>query len=212
MNQKKSVKGLANIAQLLNRSDIPLHQPAPGGRRLTTADLVKKTLDNMRVFVNGSASDAQITQAHNERILSAAMQSAYNLGHAEALGQGSEVERLLEKQYDTRTRTLMPAVVCGIMEQLGLESMSLNLAHMATVFDRLDIQYTLDADTEVISYTARPVGDFHDGALAETFQHPEEIDPTDPRDKIDEARAKELLARGLSGDANVFGDHGVGRK
>lgn len=64
-----------------------------------------------------------------------------------------------------RAPLLTPTVVCAVMEQSGLSSMTLDLARMQTVFNRMDIQYTLDADTNVMTYTARPIGSFHDGAL-----------------------------------------------
>jgi hypothetical protein len=52
----------------------------------------------------------------------------------------------------------MPAVVAGVMEQLGLSSMTLDLAHLATVFERNQISYVFNDDTNVMEYTMRPAG------------------------------------------------------
>lgn len=159
---KKSVKGLANIAQLLNRGDLAAAPAAPKRERRSTDDIVTKTHEKVVAAV-GLASDHPHTRAASAQIalldnyLRAAVRDAYNLGHADALDQNSQVERLLDKQYQKRTEVTMPAVVCAVMEQMGLNSMTLDLAHMASVFERCAITFTL-SDENVIEYTMRPVG------------------------------------------------------
>ena len=171
MNQKKSVNGLANIAALLNRSDIPLHQPAPKRERRDLNGISAHTQEKIYAALPLGAMGS-IDHSHKVLIghfLNSALRDAYNLGHAEALGQGSEVERLLEQQYETRTRVTTPAVVGAMMEQLGMESMVFDLARMATVFERLNIQYTLDADADLMTYTVRPIGGFADAPLGQAW-------------------------------------------
>lgn len=178
MNQKKvSVHGLQNIGMLLGRADAP--KEAPKRERGTKDDIESATLEKIHAAV-GPAVTMSSQMSLVRSFVKAAVRNAYNLGHAEALEQNSSVERLLEKQYEARTRVTTPAVVCAIMEQSGLSSMTLDMAQLATVFQRCDIQYTYDPDTEVMEYTMRPAGVFTEGPLAVPFkEHPEEIDPRD---------------------------------
>lgn len=198
MNQKKSVKGLANIAALLNRTDIPVHQPAPNSKRRDLNGIFNHTREKVEAAAGVAPDGRPQTDAFKSQrelmktYINAGIRDAYNLGHAEALEQNNQVEKLLENQYAVRTRVTTPAVVCAVMEQLGTESMTLDLGRMATVFDRLDIQYTLDADTDIMTYTVRPVGEFADGPLGTPFTDVEEIDPTDPRDSIERQIDAEL--------------------
>lgn len=187
MNQKKvSVHGLQNIGMLLGRADAP--KPAPSRERGTVEGIYEKTFEKIIAALPVSAT-AYVTHAQQklmEGYLRAGLRDAYNLGHSEALEQNGQVERLLEKQYETRTRVTTPAVVCAVMEQTGLSSMTLDMALMATVFERCDIQYTVSGE-DVIEFTMRPIGAFTDGALGTPFvEHPEEIDPTDPRDTLED--------------------------
>lgn len=182
MNQKKhSVHGLQNIGKLLARGDIA---PAPPNREKRDINGIfnqtrEKTMAAIPPMV---ASDHVKHRALFETYLLAGIRDAYNLGHADALAQNSAVDKMLEKQYETRTRVTMPAVVCAVMEQTGLSSMTLDMAQMATVFERCDIDYALDPTTDVIEFTMRPIGAFQDAPLGEPFTEAEEIDPTDPRD------------------------------
>lgn len=187
MSQKKiSGKGLHSIASVLGRSEAtadPKWEPKPNRQRGTTEGIAKITADKIIASVDvGDPRGAAANMIHH--FVKAGIRDAYNLGHAEALAQGSEVDKMLDKQYEVRTSLLTPTVVCAVMEQSGLSSMSLDLARMATVFERCDVQYTLDADTNIMSYTMRPVGSFYDGALGTSVDHPQEIDPTDPRDDL----------------------------
>lgn len=154
--QKKVVKGLANIGALLDRAEIPTQPPAPSRERRDLNGLFNHTREKVH-----AALPFALDKSHTELVktyINAGLREAYNLGHAEALEQNSSVEKLLVEQYRVRTEVTMPAVVCGIMEQSGLESMTLDMARMATVFDRLDVDYTYDQDTEIMSYTVRPAG------------------------------------------------------
>lgn len=185
MSQKKiSGKGLHSIASVLGRGEAP--QPAPVREKRDVNGIFHHTREKITAALPlgamGSMDPSHTTLI--ETYLLAGLREAYNLGHAEALAQGSEVDKMLDKQYEARTALLTPTVVCAVMEQSGLSSMTLDLARMATVFERMDIQYTLDADTNIMVYTMRPVGSFHDGALGTSFNHPQEIDPTDPRDDL----------------------------
>jgi hypothetical protein len=161
--KNKSVKGLANIAQLLNRGDLAVAPAAPKRERRSCIDIETKTNEKIVAAV-GLQSERPHTDAATAQIallanyVRAAVRDAYNLGHADALDQNSQVERLLEKQYQKRTEVTMPAVVAGIMEQLGMSAMTLDLAHLATVFDRNQISYVFNDDTNVMEYTMRPAG------------------------------------------------------
>jgi hypothetical protein len=154
--KNKSVKGLANIAQLLNRGDLAAAPAAPKRERRDTNDITARTAEKLHAAVGDIASDSQMVLIQG--FVRAAVRDAYNLGHADALDQNNQVERLLDKQYQKRTEVTMPAVVAGVMEQLGLTSMTLDLAHLATVFERNQITYTL-SDENVIEYSMRPVED-----------------------------------------------------
>lgn len=163
MSQKKiSGKGLHSIASVLGRSEAtadPKWEPKPNRQRGTTEGIAKITADKIIASVDvGDPRGAAANMIHH--FVKAGIRDAYNLGHAEALAQGSEVDKMLDKQYEVRTSLLTPTVVCAVMEQSGLSSMSLDLARMATVFERCDVQYTLDADTNIMSYTMRPVSVF----------------------------------------------------
>nr|DAI87217.1 MAG TPA: hypothetical protein [Caudoviricetes sp.] len=185
MNQKKvSVHGLQNIGALLGRADAP--KAAPKRERSTVEGIANITAE--KIIAQVDVGDPRGAAANMVRhYIKAGIRDAYNLGHAEALGQNSAVDKLLEKQYETRTRVTTPAVVCAVMEQSGLSSMTLDMAMMATVFERCDIDYVYNPDTEVIEYTMRPAGAFTKDPLAVPFtEHPEEIDPTDPRDELGE--------------------------
>jgi hypothetical protein len=153
--KNKSVKGLANIAQLLNRGDLAVAPAVPKRERRDTNDISTRTAEKLHAAVGHIASDSQMVLIQG--YVRAAVRDAYNLGHADALDQNSQVERLLEKQYQKRTEVTMPAVVAGVMEQLALSSMTLDLAHLATVFDRNKITYTVSA-ADVIESTMRRVG------------------------------------------------------
>ena len=161
MNDKKirsqSIKGLANIAQLLNRADLPT-TPSPAARRerRTQDDIFKRTMEKIGA---ATAPDLTASQAFMvKNYVQAAFREVYNLGHADALDQNNAVEELLEKQYDARTKVTMPAVAAAVMEQHGLSSMTLDLALMSTVFQRTQIDYVV-TEQDVIEYTLRPVGD-----------------------------------------------------
>jgi hypothetical protein len=153
--KNKSVKGLANIAQLLNQGGVlAAAAPAPKRERRTADQIAGRTYEKLK------AAMSNLPQSQQDMVISyvkAGLRESYNVGHADALDQNSEVERLLDKQYQKRTEVTMPAVVAGVMEQLGLSSMVLDLALMATVFDRHKITYTL-SDENVIEYTVRPAG------------------------------------------------------
>lgn len=178
MSQKKiSGKGLHSIASVLGRAEAPKVAPAREKRDMN--GIFEHTKEKIEACSPSIQSHILLAN-----YLGAGLREAYNLGHAEALAQSGEVDKMLDKQYEVRTSLLTPTVVCAVMEQSGLSSMTLDLARMATVFDRMDIQYVLDADTNVMTYTARPIGSFHDGALGTSFTHPQEIDPTDPRDDL----------------------------
>jgi hypothetical protein len=153
----KSVKGLANIAQLLNRGDLAAAKPAPKRERRDTNDIFDRTREKIEAAIPLGANLDPKHWSLIDTYLKAGLRDAYNLGHADALDQNSQVERLLEKQYDARTKVTMPAVVAAVMEQMGLTSMTMDLALMATVFQRNQITYTV-TDENVIEYMMRPVG------------------------------------------------------
>lgn len=155
-SKKLSIKGLQNIGHLIARTDLPTE--APKRERRDCTDILAKTSEKIHAALIGSTvKGSQLNLLGT--YLHAAIREAHTLGHAEALEQNSAVEKLLEKQYEARTKVTMPAVVAAVMEQSGLASMTMDLALMATVFERTQITYTVDPDTNVIEYSLRPVGD-----------------------------------------------------
>lgn len=155
MNKPRmSINGLQNIGALIARTDLPTQAPKRDRRNLD--QIAGRTYEKI------AAACGDLREAQKDLVIgyvSAALRDAHTLGHAEALEQNSAVEKLLEQQYEARTKVTMPAVAAGIMEQRGLASMTLDLALMATVFDRTKITYTFDDQTNVIEYSLRPVGD-----------------------------------------------------
>lgn len=154
---KMSVNGLQNIGALIGRADLPTQAPKRDRRDLNA--IFDRTDEKMQA----AAPLGQVLTVPQRNLmanyLNAAIREAHALGHAHALEQNSAVEKLLEQQYEARTKVTMPAVAAAIMEQQGLTSMTMDLALMATVFDRTKITYTLDAETNVIEYNLRPVGE-----------------------------------------------------
>lgn len=156
MNNKRVIgKGLASIGALIGRADLPT-EPVKR-ERVTREGIVLKTFE--KIMAAQTNADPKSRNDLVSIYLSAAVREAHSLGHAEAIEQNSQVERLLEKQYDARTKVTMPAVVAGVMEQCGNETMVLDLNLMATVFERNEITYDLDDQANVIAYTLRPIGD-----------------------------------------------------
>jgi 2-hydroxychromene-2-carboxylate isomerase len=154
-----SVKGLANIGALLGRGDLPQQPPRePKRERRTQEQIYERTMEKVSASLSSMPTMAATHVNLIQNYVRAAVREAYNLGHADALEQNGAVEALLEQQYQARTKLTMPAVVAAVMEQQGLSSMTLDLAHMATVFKRNEIKYTI-TDEDVIEYTMRPVGD-----------------------------------------------------
>jgi len=144
-----SVKGLANIGALLDRSDAP-KAPAVLPKRRDTEQIYARTHEKIVASIQGNERcSASNLVGH---YLKAALREAYNLGHADALDQNGAVEALLNKQYQARTELTTPAVVAAIMEQLGKETMTLDLAMFGTVFDRKKIDFSV-SDQDVIEYT-----------------------------------------------------------
>lgn len=154
---KMSVNGLQNIGALIGRADMPT--PAPKRDRRNLDGIFQRTREKVQAAVPLGANLDPKHWALIDNYLKAGLDEAKNLGHAEALDQNSQVEKLLEQQYEARTKVTMPAVAAAIMEQQGLASMTMDLALMATVFERTKITYTLDAETNVIEYNLRPVGE-----------------------------------------------------
>lgn len=154
-NRGVSVKGLANIGALLNRTDLPTTPaPAPKRERRTQDQIYERTIEKVLAAMRGA--DASDVVPLIQTYVKAAIRDSYNGGHADALDQNSAVEKLLEQQYEARTKMTLPAAVAGIMEQRGLSSMTLDLAHLATVFDRNRIDFSV-SDGDVIEYRLLPI-------------------------------------------------------
>lgn len=154
---KMSVNGLQNIGALIGRADLPTQAPKRDRRDIN--GIFDITREKIYAAIPLGADLAPKHRALIETYIKAGLGDAFSLGHAEALEQNSAVEKLLEQQYEARTKVTMPAVAAAIMEQQGLASMTMDLALMATVFERTKITYTLDAETNVIEYNLRPVGE-----------------------------------------------------
>lgn len=153
-NRGVSVKGLAALGTLLNRADLPTTAPAPKRERRNLDQIFERT--NTKIVASIDGNERCSATAILGHYLKAALREAYNSGHADALDQNSAVEKLLEQQYEARTRMTLPAAVAGIMEQRGLSSMTLDLAHLATVFDRNRIDFDV-ADGDIINYRLTPI-------------------------------------------------------
>ena len=153
-NRGVSVNGLANIGKLLNRADLPgAPAPAPKRERRNAHEIIDRTMEKISAAVGGQSTATQIGLVRE--FVEAAVRDAYNVGHADALDQNSAVEKLLEKQYDARTKMTLPAAVAGVMEQRGLSSMTLDLAQLATVFDRQNIDFDV-SEGDIINYRLIP--------------------------------------------------------
>jgi hypothetical protein len=157
-NRGVSIKGLANIGALLNRTDLPTTTTAPKRERRDTNQIYHRTREKIQAAVNDLPGSPDVIRTRMQLIetyLLAGLREAYNGGHADALDQNSAVEKLLEQQYDARTKMTLPAAVAWIMEGRGLSSMTLDLAHLATVFDRQKIDFDV-SDGEIITYRLTP--------------------------------------------------------
>lgn len=155
--KQKSIKGLAGLATLLNRADLDMQRQAPAKReRRDTQAVYDRTVGKIAAAIGLNVNAAQQEMMCN--YLKAGLREAYNLGHADALEQNSQVERLLEQQYEARTRVTMPAVVAAVMEQTGMSKLTIDLDKVGTVFQRNRIEHTL-SDANVIEYTLHPAGE-----------------------------------------------------
>jgi hypothetical protein len=168
----KSVKGLENIASLI----VPVAAAAAPEdlkkpKHLNTEVIINKTMNNLKQFVNGSATDLTIVDAHNRKIVTAAVREALNLGHALAVGQNDMVEKLLEQQYKARTDLTVPVVVAAVMEQLGMTELLLDLGNLSTVFTRCRLEQSMVDESvakDYIDYRLRYLAD-DEGAGDNTF-------------------------------------------
>jgi len=153
---KVAVKGLANIGQLLNRADLVKAPTAPKRNRRDLDQIHTRTMEKIKAAIHFGANitPTQIDLISN--FVRASIRESYNGGHADALDQNSAVEKLLEKQYEARTQTTMPAVVAAVMEQRSLSSMTLDLAELATVFQRHRIDYTV-SEQDIIDFKLTPL-------------------------------------------------------
>lgn len=150
---KHSVSGLANIAALLNKAEFeaqPVHvatrKPAQ-----TQDSIVEKTRLAITYTNAVTLPDLEKLHSQNKRVLQAAVREAYNLGYAEAITTNGAVEKLLEEQYDVRTKVAMPAVVAAVMEQIGKTDLTLDLRMVGTVFERNLIDFTV-SDANAITF------------------------------------------------------------
>lgn len=138
-----SVNGLANIGQILQRNPEAAKPEAPKKVRDTIDSIVEKTLSSVPL---GS------TACNLRTYVTAAVRAGYNLGHADAFDQNGAVENLLRQQYEARTMLTLPTAVAAIMEQVGMESMMLDLDQVATVFNRVRL-VTESLDDNSVQYT-----------------------------------------------------------
>jgi len=145
------VKGLANIGALINRADLP-QAPTPAARRerRDLDQIFERT--NAKIVASIEGNERCSATAILGHYLLAAIREAYNTGHADALDQNSAVDDLLEKQYEARTRLTMPTVVAAVMEQHGMSELTLDLTKVATVFERVKVDYTI-TEQETAEYT-----------------------------------------------------------
>lgn len=165
MDKTKSVKGLENISQLLSRNPQAAAVEPPKSAAQKKQDqnrIVMKTISNLKhIGIGDSAGTIMNIDAHNHGMLVAAVREAYDLGHRDTLDQNNAVEVLLNRQYEERTKLTTPAVVAAVMEQMGMSSMLLDLALVATVFKRCAIEYTVTGEpgAEIIEYRLKYLAD-----------------------------------------------------
>lgn len=147
-NEKLSVKGLANIGQLMQRNpDVINPHPTKSQvqKKMDRAAIVQKTVTALIPHMERTVT-AQITH-----IVEAAVRNGADLGHNEALDQNGAVEAMLEKQFAERNKLAVPAVVAAVMEQLGMTSLVLDLPHVATIFKRSKLTWNM-TDNGMIEY------------------------------------------------------------
>lgn len=155
-----SVSGLANIGQLLDRAEVPAEQPKVV--RGSKEAIVAKTTEGIREAYSTPGAAATI-----ERYITAAVREAFNLGHAEALDQNGEIERLINKRFDAKTQMAMPAICASVMEHLGMTELTLELNSVATIFDRCRVEFEASDDGGFITYFLRHKSD--DAGSEETW-------------------------------------------
>lgn len=152
-NQKLRVNGLANIGQFMAR--VPASTAPTAPPKKSAEAIIAKTMNAIPLGATGCKPEI-------ERIFTAAIREALNLGHALALAQNDMVEALLNKQYDARTALTLPAAVAAIMEQTGMSELTLDLSAVATVFDRCKLDMAANAVDEhgdIIEYKLRHTAD-----------------------------------------------------
>lgn len=153
------VKGLAGIAALLAQAPATASlEKSQVQVKIDQRAIVEKTLENLKCFVNGSAGEMPVVQAHNERVLKAAVREAYNLGHGDALDQNGMADALLEEKYGERMKLTIPVAVASIMEHVGLSTLVLDVNALSTVFERCNLDFVaheIDEDNkrDWIEYT-----------------------------------------------------------
>lgn len=157
---EQRVKGLANIGTLMARNPdavkpVPTAQPQA---KVSRDAICQRTIGNLQ----GITLDQH--QGVMRRIVEAAIREGYNAGHAAAFEQNGAVEKLLEQQYEARTKLTLPAAVAGIMEQLGMDELHLELDALSTVFTRQRIEFvvepsTTDIPVDFVKYTLHALAD-----------------------------------------------------
>lgn len=149
MTKKPSVSGLQNIGTLLARNEAVTNVPPVKTVKVEPADvqkeIVKKTMSAL------SYLPKTVDFAAHGKYVKAAVREAYDQGHAAALKQNELVQSILDQQYKSRNANVVPAVVAAVMEQIGMHSLSLDLGDVATVFERVSINYEVAGET--VSYT-----------------------------------------------------------
>lgn len=143
-----SVSGLANIGALISRAEAPAAAPVPP--KGSKEAIIEKTMKALPLGV--AAFDVR-------NIITAAVRDGFNLGHASALDQNNEIERLINKRFDTKTQMAMPAICASVMEHLGMTELTLVLSDVTTVFERCRIEFDVSDDGAFIAYTLRHLSD-----------------------------------------------------
>lgn len=155
-----SVKGLANLGEFMSRVPTASVEPAPP--KDSKEAIVKKTVAALPL-------GAAVHRADIERIVTAAVREAFNLGHSVGMFEKVSIEDLLNKQYESRTALTLPAAVAAIMEQTGMEGLVLDLDAVATVFDRCKLDMAVNPVDEKGDLIEYKLTHFADGAGDRTF-------------------------------------------
>lgn len=84
-----------------------------------------------------------------------AVTNAYSMGRRDARIEAEAVQAMTESVLESRASHILPAAVAAVMENIGLTSLTLDLAAVASVFSRVSVDYELIDDGDGVSVEYR---------------------------------------------------------